>query len=77
MNAYGAIVEWHWQGKIGILEEKILVTVKKRYFDQLKKYKLLNEKYVRTLVENQYLVCRSLKNSHQMANKNTRSIIGL
>jgi len=34
---------------------------KKGYFDQLSKYKLLNEKYVRTLVENQYLVCRSVK----------------
>ena len=29
MNAYGAIVEWYWQGNIGILGEKILVTVKK------------------------------------------------
>jgi hypothetical protein len=51
---------------------------KKGYFDQLNKYKLLKEKSVRTLVENQYLVCRSVKKtSHQITNKNTRSIIGL
>jgi hypothetical protein len=29
MNKYGASVEWHWQGKVGILREKIVVTVKK------------------------------------------------
>jgi hypothetical protein len=62
MNEYGPSVEWQWQGKIGILGEKILLTVKKkRYFDQLSKYKLLKEKSVQTLVENPYLVCRSVK----------------
>ena len=30
MNEEGASVEWHWQGKIGILREKILVTGKKK-----------------------------------------------
>jgi len=29
MNEYGASVEWHWQGKIGIFGGKILLTVKK------------------------------------------------
>jgi hypothetical protein len=29
MNEYGASIEWHWQGNIGILGEKILLTVKK------------------------------------------------
>jgi hypothetical protein len=30
MNEYGPSVEWQWQGKIGILGEKILLTVKKK-----------------------------------------------
>jgi hypothetical protein len=29
MNEYGASVECHWQGKIGILGEQIHLTVKK------------------------------------------------